>query len=117
VAALAGPTYSQIDTLMGILHGEGNSGVDALLGIEGEHKGQQAWRSRATELLRLTRDNTPFMNLWITSWATNALIWHRLQEWINLGYLQRAEQRQRQKSGIHFLVGPAKVDRYITGGR
>ena len=115
VASLAGPTYAQIDTLMGILHGEGDSGIGALLGQEGEHKGQHAWKSRATELLKLARDNTPFMNLWLTSWATNALIWHRLQEWINPGYLQRAEQRQKQMSGVQYLVAPSQVDRYITG--
>jgi hypothetical protein len=115
VASLAGPTYAQIDTLMGILHGEGDSAIGALLGVEGEHKGQHPWKSRATELLKLSRDNTPFMNLWLTSWATNALIWHRLQEWINPGYLQRAEQRERQKSGIQYLVSPARIDRYVTG--
>jgi len=115
VASLAGPTYAQIDTLMGILHGEGDSAIGALLGVEGEHKGQHPWRSRATELMKFTRDNTPFMNLWLTSWATNALIWHRLQEWINPGYLQRAEQRERQKSGIQYMVSPARVDHYITG--
>jgi hypothetical protein len=116
VASLAGPTYAQIDTLMGILHGEGDSAIGALLGQEGEHKGQHPWRSRATELMKFGRDNTPFMNLWLTSWATNALIWNRLQEWINPGYLQRSEQRQRQQSGIQYLVSPARVDHYIAGG-
>lgn len=115
VASLAGPTYAQIDTLMGILHGEGDSAIGALLGVEGEHHGQHPWRSRATELLKFSRDNTPFMNLWMTSWATNALIWNRLQEWINPGYLKRSEQRQKQKSGISYLVSPARVDRYLRG--
>ena len=36
-------------------------------------------------------------------------------QWINPGYLQRAEQRERQKSGIQYLVSPVRVDRYITG--
>jgi hypothetical protein len=31
-------------------------------------------------------------------------------------YLQRSEQRQKQQSGIQYLVGPAHIDRYITGG-
>jgi hypothetical protein len=115
VASLAGPTYAQIDTLMGIIHGEGDSGVGALLGIEGEHKGQHAWKSRATESLKLLRDNTPFMNLWATSWAANTLLWNRLQEAINPGYLQRSEQRQKQMNGTEFLVSPAKVDRAVAG--
>jgi hypothetical protein len=29
--------------------------------------------------------------------------------------LQRAEQRERQESGIQYLVSPARVDRYIAG--
>jgi len=120
VASLAGPTYSQIDTLMGILHGDGSSiigaGADALLGTNtAEHKGQHPWKSRAVELLKFSRDNTPGMNLWMTSWATNALIWHRLQEWISPGYLQRAERLQKEKSGISYLLPPSKIDRVITG--
>jgi hypothetical protein len=119
VASLAGPTYAQIDTLMGIMHGDGDSFLgamyDGITGGEGEHKGQHPWRSRATELAKFTRDNTPFMNLWLTSWATNALIWNRFQEWINPGYLQRSEARQKQMSGTSFLFGPAKIDRMITG--
>jgi hypothetical protein len=127
VASLAGPTYSQFDTLLGILHGDGNSiigaGADALLGTNtAEHKGQHPWKSRATELLKFTRDNTPGMNLWLTSWATNALIWHRLQEWINPGYLERAERAQKQKSGISYLqspvnLAPSHIDKMITGSR
>ena len=111
VASLAGPTYAQIDTLMGIIHGEGDSGVGVLLGQEGEHKGQHAWKSRATELIKLAKDNVPGMNLWFASWAAEALIWHRLQEWINPGYLQRSEQRQKQMNGTQFLVSPARIDR------
>jgi hypothetical protein len=115
VASLAGPTYAQIDTLMGIIHGQGDSGIAAILGIEGEHKGQHPWKSRATELIKAAKDNIPFMNMWATSWAMDTLIWHRLQEWINPGYLQRSEQRQRQMNGTQFLVGPASADRAVVG--
>lgn len=46
-----------------------------------------------------------------------ALIWHRLQEWINPGYLKRSEERQAQQNGTHFWVSPAKTDQWITGRR
>ncbi len=118
VAQLAGPTVSQIDTLMGILHGQGDSILNTIAGIEGPHKGtDHPWRSRATDLLKLTRENTPFMSLWATSWATDALIWHRLQEWINPGYLARAERRQRDQQGTQFWISPSKTDQWITGKR
>jgi hypothetical protein len=116
-ASLAGPTFSQIDHLMGMLHGEGGSVIAALLGIEGEHKQQHPWRSRATEALKLVHDNTPYANLWMTSWATDALIWHRLQEWINPGYLARSERRQRDQQGTKLWLSPAKTDAWITGRR
>jgi hypothetical protein len=58
---------------MGILHGQGDSILNAIAGIEGPHKGtEHPWRSRATDLLKLTKENTPFMSLWATSWATDA---------------------------------------------
>jgi hypothetical protein len=117
VAQLAGPTFSQIDTLMGIMHGEGDSILNVAVGIEGPHKGQHPVRSRVTEVLKAPKENTPFMSLWATSWATDALIWHRLQEWINPGYLARAERRQRDQQATQFWVSPAKTDQWIAGKR
>ena len=63
-----------------------------------------AMRERGATLLKMVRDNTPFMNLWATSLAMNTLVWHRLQEWISPGYLQRAERRQQDLQGTQFLV-------------
>jgi hypothetical protein len=117
VAQLAGPTFSQIDTLMGILHGEGDSIINAAVGIEGPRKGQHPVRSRVTEVLKLLRDNRPFMSLWATAWSTDALIWHRLQEWISSGYLARAERRHSDQQGTQFWISPAKTDQWITGRR
>ena len=107
VGSLAGPTFSQIDTLVDLLHAGGRT-KDGTFGAT-------AMRERGADLIKLARDNTPFMNLWATSWAMNALVWHRLQEWISPGYLQRAEQRQKQQEGAHFLISPAKTDQFITG--
>jgi hypothetical protein len=109
VGSLAGPTFSQIDTLVDLLHAGGRTKEGTL--------GKVAMRERAADLIKLTKDNTPFMSLWATSWALDTLIWHRLQEWINPGYLARAERRQQQQQGTQFIVSPAKTDQWITGRR
>jgi hypothetical protein len=58
----------------------------------------------------------PWPRLGTTLSRSAAARWN-LQERINPGYLQRSEQRERQKSGIQYLVSPARLDRYIAGGR
>lgn len=109
VASLAGPTFGQFDTLLDLLHAGGET-------KQGEFSAS-AMRQRGADLIKLARDNAPFMNLWATSWAMNTLIWHRLQEWISPGYLARSEQRQKEQQGTEFWISPAKTDAYITGRR
>jgi hypothetical protein len=106
-ANMLGPTFGQIDDLADLLHagGETKAGMFS----------QGAMRERGATAIKMVKSNTPFMNLWLTHQATDALIWHRLQEWINPGYLQRVEQRQKQLQGTKFLVAPSTIDRYITG--
>jgi hypothetical protein len=108
-ANLLGPTFGQIDDLADLLHagGETKQGMFSA----------PAMRERGATLLKMVRDNTPFMNLWATSLAMNTLVWHRLQEWISPGYLQRAERRQQDLQGTQFLVSPAKADQWVTGKR
>jgi hypothetical protein len=84
VASLAGPTFSQIDTLMDPLHAGGETKEGAL--------SASAMRQRGADAIKLAKENIPFISLWATSWATDALIWHRLHEWINPGYLARSER-------------------------
>jgi len=108
-ANLLGPTFGQIDELAELLHAGGRT-------KEGMFSGP-AMRERAATLVKMARDNIPFMNLWATSLAFNTLIWHRLQEWISPGYLKRSEQRQSQLQGTHFWVSPSKTDDWITGKR
>ncbi len=109
VASLAGPSASQIDTLMDLLHAGGETKEGML--------SSTAMRQRGADAIHLAKENIPFMSLWATSWATDALIWHRLQEWINPGYLARSERRQRDQNGTQFWVSPAKTDQWITGKR
>ena len=109
VGSLAGPTFSQIDTLMDLLHAGGRT-KDGTFSAA-------AWRERGADTLRLAHDNIPYMNLWATGLAMDTLVWHRLQEWISPGYLQRAEQRQSQQAGTQYWLSPAKTDQFVTGKR
>ena len=108
-ANMLGPTFGQVDDLAELLHAGGRT-----------EKGMfsaSAMRERGATALKMVKDNTPFMNLWATHWITDALIWHRLQEWINPGYLKRSEQRQSQMQGTQYWLSPAKTDQWITGHR
>jgi hypothetical protein len=109
VGSLAGPTFSQIDTLMDLLHAGGRT-KDGTFSAA-------AWRERGADTIRLAHDNIPFMNLWATGLAMDTLVWHRLQEMISPGYLQRAEQRQSQQAGTQYWLSPAKTDQMVTGKR
>jgi hypothetical protein len=106
-ASLLGPTFGQIDDLAELLHAGGRT--------KNGMWSAAAMRERAATALKMVKSNTPFMNLWLTHHVTDALIWHRLQEWINPGYLQRSEQRQKDLSGTQFMIAPSKVDRFVTG--
>jgi hypothetical protein len=106
-ANMLGPTFGQIDDLADLLHAGGRT-------KDGMFSGS-AMRERGATALKMIKNNTPFMNLWLTHWATDTLIWHRLQEAISPGYLQRAEQRQKDLEGTQFLVSPAKLDNAVVG--
>jgi hypothetical protein len=106
---LAGPTISELVPILDLLH--------AGSGTKGGMLSAGAMRQRGADLLQLAHDNTPFMNLWVTSLAVDTLIWHRLQEWINPGYLQRREQRQLAQQGQHYWLSPAATDQWLTGRR
>lgn len=108
-ANLLGPTFGQIDTLADLLHAGGETKEGML--------SASANRQRAADLIRLAKDNTPFMNLWLTHHATDALIWHRLQELFKPGYLERSERRQKDLQGTEFWLSPAKADQWMTGRR
>jgi hypothetical protein len=96
VASLAGPTFSQIDTILDLIHAGGETN-------------RHPWRTREADTLKLVRDNAPFMNLWMTGTALNYLVWYRLQDWINPGYLDRMERRMRENQGTTFWLSPQKV--------
>jgi hypothetical protein len=108
-ANMLGPFFGQIDDLAELLHAGGRT-KDGMFSAS-------AMRERGATLLKMVKNNTPFMNLWATSLAVNTLLWHRLQEWISPGYLQRSEQRQQQLQGTQFWLSPAKTNQWMTGHR
>ena len=55
------------------------------------------------------------MNLWFTGIAFNYLLWYRLQDWINPGYLQRMENRMRQENGTQFWLSPQHPGQDLQG--
>ena len=109
VGSLAGPTFSQIDVLMDLLHAGGRTQAGTF--------SPAAWRERGADMIKMAHDNLPGANLWFTGLALDTLIWHRLQEWISPGYLKRSEQRQQQNSGTQYWLSPANTDAFITGRR
>lgn len=109
VGSLAGPTFSQIDILMDLMHAGGRT-KDGMFS-------KTAMRERGADAIRLVHDNTPFMSLWATSLGLDTLLWHRLQEWINPGYLQRSERRKAEQQGTKFWLSPSKADQWVTGRR
>jgi hypothetical protein len=107
---LAGPTVPLLDFAEDLLWAGG----------QGQRYGsfsKQAWRERASDLTYLLKNNLPFQNLWFSGLAMDTLVWHRLQEWINPGYLKRAQRRQEQQSGTKFWLSPASTDDWLTGKR
>jgi hypothetical protein len=104
-----GPTFGQIDDLAELIHAGGRTKDGMFSGA--------AMRERGATALKMVKSNTPFMNLWFTHHATDVLIWHRLQEAISPGYLQRTEQRQKDLEGTSFVIAPSKADQFVTGKR
>lgn len=93
VDSLVGPTFGQIDTLMDLIHGGGA-------------QNRHPWNTRAADTLKMARDNTPFMNLWMSNIFANYLVWYRLQDWINPGYTQRMERKMKDTQGQQFWLSP-----------
>ena len=93
VADLSGPTVSQLDDVMGLLHAE-------------QASPRHPWRERAAIAIKMARDNTPFLNLWASSIFMNYLVWYNLQDWISPGYLRRMEQRMKTQQGTQFWLSP-----------
>ena len=62
----------------------------------------------AASALRLTQNNTPFLNLFYTRIAMDHLFLYSVQEAMNPGSLRRTEERIQKDNGQQFLVRPSQ---------
>jgi hypothetical protein len=60
----------------------------------------------ATGAIGLLRNNLPLANLFYTRAALDYLVWFRLQEAVNPGYLARYEDRMRRENDVTFMLSP-----------
>lgn len=67
-------------------------------------------------LIRDVRSNIPFQNFWATKSVLDYMIAYQMQEYINPGFLQRMEQRRRDKGQPEFFVPPSQVIGYGAQG-
>ena len=107
------------DFLIGEENRYGSSALVSLLGptasnLEGAFK---AWGKKFNEdrrdeipadIINLVKSNTPFANLFYTKHVTDYLIWWRLQELANPGYLDRAQER-KEAQGKEFWLKPSEL--------
>ncbi len=76
-----------------------------------------------SELFHVTKNNTPFLNLFYTRAALDYLVFYQLQEMLNPGYLARMERRIRDQNSQRFLIPPSRAvprgggDRVLEGVR
>lgn len=98
VMSLFGPTAGTADNVIQeiqqlrkwITEGDPRAGLDARSGALG-----------------LVRDNTPFVNMFYARGILNYMLWYRLQEASNPGYLRRYEERVRREQAQTFFISPA----------
>lgn len=95
-STLAGPTFGQLDSLFELYS-------------DAAH--MKAGKATAMLGLRSVRENLPFANMIYTKAAVDYLIYYRLQEWLNPGYLARHEQTMKQKQGTEYWLKPSQVSK------
>jgi hypothetical protein len=92
----AGPTLGQANKLLelwsSITHGKGMKEIGG-------------------SAVRLARSNIPLMNMIYTKLAFDHLVYYRLLEYFNPGYLQRMEQTLKDKQGTEFWLKPSSTSR------
>jgi hypothetical protein len=99
LSTLAGPTFGQIDAVAE-LWTRARNGEDV-----------------AANLIKLAKDNTPFINVFYTRMAIDYLFLYQLQEFVNPGYLSRLEQRIMTENDQRFFMPPSRAIPYGGGDR
>jgi hypothetical protein len=90
VESLAGPTISSAGRIIDLYH----------KAMEGDKFAARA----VNEAL----SNTPFMNLFYGRMALDYMVFHRMQEWLNPGYLARKEADAQKNNNQTFFIKPTE---------
>ena len=93
IESLAGPALSTAGRVVDLYH----------KALRGDDVAASAFREGL--------NNTPFANLFYTRAALDYLIFYRLQEAMNPGYLRRMEKRVQDENNQTFLIRPSEVAR------
>lgn len=93
IESLAGPVPSTVGRLVDLYH----------KALRGDDVAAPAFR----EVL----NNTPYLNLFYTRAALDYLLFYRIQEAMNPGYLRRMERRVKDENDQTFLLKPSEVVR------
>ncbi|PVX84355.1 hypothetical protein C7402_105196 [Paraburkholderia unamae] len=96
LSSLAGPTAGTANDIVNLYQ---MARDDAIEGKGG---------TLAANALRVAMNNTPYLNLFYTRIALDYLLFYRLQDWLNPGYLSRMEQRVRTENGQSFVLPPSQ---------
>jgi hypothetical protein len=97
LASLAGPTAGFANDIVNLYQ---TARDDALAGKSS---------NLPANALRVAMNNTPYLNLFYTRIALDYLLFYRLQEYMNPGYLARMEQRVRSQNNQEFILPPSGV--------
>jgi hypothetical protein len=107
------------DFLFGEASRFGNSPVETLTGptlgkvadIWNIVQSAKAGDDPSAKAFRFALNNTPFMNLFYTRLALDYMVFWRLQEYLNPGYLKRMERRTKQENDQEYLLRPSEAAR------
>lgn len=97
-----GPTFGTAENLAELLQGLRDGGID-------EASGEMVKGHQASDWLQFAKANAPFLNLFYTRAALDYLVFYRLQEMMNPGYLERMEARVKQQQNQTFWLSPSAV--------
>lgn len=103
---LLGPTFGQAEKVMN-LKGDLWNAVQAQ--YQGSSSAGRKWRQFGTETAYAARPNLPFVDMWWTFKAFDYLIFYRVLEALNPGFLERMQNRMEKKQGVKFLLSPQKA--------
>ncbi|WP_313248999.1 hypothetical protein [Stenotrophomonas acidaminiphila] len=101
--SLLGPVFGNVMDAFNIAR----KGAGWVLADEG--KADDARRNFGAEVLRFTKGNMPFVNLWYLRAAVDHMLLHELQEQLSPGYLRRMRRKAQKEWGQGFWWEPGEA--------